>query len=122
MKISSQLLSDKADEAAELLRALANPHRLLILCRLAGGEWPVGELAAALGFRDAAVSRHLARLRHDGLVAGRREGQTIHYRLTSAATAAILIALQSSFCPELACDADPSRLSAEGLHDEHPGV
>ncbi len=119
MNINSERLSGKAGEAADLLRSLSNPHRLMILCRLALGESPVGEIALALGLRDAAVSRHLARLRHDGLVAGRRDGQTIRYRLASPAAAAVLLALQNGARP--LCVPALSRHSAKGLHDDNPG-
>lgn len=72
-----------ADEASEFLKALANNHRLMILCRLYGGEKSVGQLAELIGLRDSTVSQHLALLRRDGIVAGRRDGQTIWYRVQS---------------------------------------
>ncbi|SHO66449.1 DNA-binding transcriptional regulator, ArsR family [Pseudoxanthobacter soli DSM 19599] len=107
MKLNGHTLSGRADEAVALLRALANPHRLLILCRLAEGERPVGELAAEIGCREAVVSQHLALLRHDGLVAGRREGKTIHYRLASPAAAAVLEAVRTRFCLETGDGREP---------------
>ena len=87
-----------ADEASALLRALANRHRLLILCRLVDGERSVGDLAAALGIRDSTVSQHLALLRRDGLVHTRREGQTIWYAISSAPARAVLESLYRSYC------------------------
>ena len=72
-----------AEEATELLKALANRNRLMTLCQLVGGEKSVGELADLLGIRDTAVSQQLALLRKDGLVASRRDAQTIYYRLAS---------------------------------------
>ena len=66
-----------------MLKALANRHRLMILCQLIDGERSVGDLAAVPGLRDSTVSQHLALLRKDGLVSTRREGQTIWYALAS---------------------------------------
>ena len=66
-----------AEQASELLKSLANRHRLLIVCQLIEGERSVGELAEFLGIRDSTVSQHLALLRKDGVVATRRDGQTI---------------------------------------------
>ncbi len=72
-----------ADEASELLKALSNRHRLIIVCQLIERERSVGELAAVLGVRDSTVSQHLALLRREGLVTARRDGQTIWYRIGS---------------------------------------
>ncbi|ASV84500.1 helix-turn-helix domain protein [Ochrobactrum quorumnocens] len=72
-----------ADEASEFLKAIANNHRLMILCRLHGGEKSVGQLAELIGLRASTVSQHLALLRRDGIIAGRRDGQTIWYRVES---------------------------------------
>ena len=76
--------------ASDLLKALANRHRLLILCQLIEKERSVGELAEFLGIRDSTVSQHLALLRQDGLVAARRDGQTIWYSIGSAPARAVL--------------------------------
>jgi ArsR family transcriptional regulator, virulence genes transcriptional regulator len=70
-----------ATRAAQLLKALANPQRLMILCNLAGGELTVGELIERLPLGQSATSQHLAVLREQGIVATRREAQTIHYSL-----------------------------------------
>ena len=72
-----------ADRASELLKALANRHRLLIVCQLIDRERSVGDLAELLGIRDSTVSQHLSLLRRDGLVAARRDGQTIWYSISS---------------------------------------
>ena len=77
-------LQADARAAAALLRVLANEHRLGVLCALRGGELSVGELLEILGPSQSALSQHLARLRHDGLVATRRTGQTIYYRIADA--------------------------------------
>ena len=88
-----------ASGAARLLRVMANRNRLMVLCQLGEGEKSVGELAAAVGLGQSALSQHLARLRDEGLVATRREAQSIYYRLASAAAVALIETLAGIFCP-----------------------
>lgn len=87
-----------ADRASDLLKALANRHRLLIICQLIEKERSVGDLAEALGIRDSTVSQHLALLRRDGLVVARRDGQTIWYSISSEPARELLKTLYRIFC------------------------
>ena len=80
------------------LKALANRHRLLIVCQLIDGERSVGDLAEFLGLRDSTVSQHLALLRKDGLVIARRDAQTIYYSIASDPAREILTALYRVYC------------------------
>jgi DNA-binding transcriptional ArsR family regulator len=98
MKVDPDSMQDAADDASELLKALANRHRLLILCQLIDGERAVGQLAEFLGIRDSTVSQHLALLRRDRIIAGRRDGQTIWYRIESEPARNVITALYGSFC------------------------
>ena len=91
-------LHDSAAHAVELLKAMANEWRLMILCQLAEGEVSVGELARRLGLRQAAVSQQLALLRKDGLVAPRREAQTIYYALAGTEAARVIALLYEIYC------------------------
>jgi DNA-binding transcriptional ArsR family regulator len=87
-----------AGAAARLLKAMANENRLLVLCHLLEGERSVGELNAELDLSQSALSQHLAVLREDGLVATRRESQTIYYRVASEAVSSVLAALHGIYC------------------------
>jgi len=98
MKIDSEIMERAADQASELLKALSNRHRLLIICQLIDGERSVGELAEFLNLRDSTVSQHLALLRKDGLVASRRDAQTIFYSIASEPARAVLKTLYQVFC------------------------
>jgi DNA-binding transcriptional ArsR family regulator len=83
-----------------LLKLLANENRLLILCRLVvADEMSVGELADAVELSQSALSQHLAKMREDGLVATRREGQTIFYRIVDPNAARLLALLKNIYCP-----------------------
>ena len=89
-----------AQDAARLLKLLANERRLVILCFLAtSGEMPVGALAEALNLSQSALSQHLAKLRRDGLV--QFESQTLHYRLADPRAVRVLVVLKEIFCPSM---------------------
>jgi len=87
-----------ANDASELLKALSNRHRLLILCQLIDGEKSVGQLADFLGVRDSTASQHLALLRRDRIISGRRDGQTIWYRIASQPARDIMQVLYAAYC------------------------
>lgn len=91
-------MADHAEDAARLLRALANPHRLMVLCALSEGELSVSELNARVPLSQSALSQHLAVLRADGLVATRREAQAIYYRLSPGPAPAIIRTLHGLYC------------------------
>ena len=93
-----EIMERAADQASQLLKALANRHRLLIICQLIDGERSVGELAEFLDLRDSTVSQHLALLRKDGLVSARREAQTIFYSISSEPAREVLRTLYQAFC------------------------
>ncbi len=97
-KLPLPLLQDRAEEAAALLASMANAKRLLVLCHLVEGERSVGDLASIAGLSQSAVSQHLGRMRLQGLVATRREGQTIFYSLASREVRAVLETLYGLYC------------------------
>lgn len=93
-------LERKASEAARLLRLLANENRLLILCRLAlVRELSVNDLAEAVGLSQSALSQHLAKMREEGVLATRREAQTVYYRIADPDAARLLALLKRIYCP-----------------------
>ena len=83
-------LEARAEQVSDLMKVLSSRVRLLILCALIDGEHSVGDLAVRLGMRNAAVSQHLALLRHDGLVTARRDGQSILYSLDRSDVRALI--------------------------------
>jgi DNA-binding transcriptional ArsR family regulator len=90
---SAQELSDlegHVQDAARLLKLLASEQRLLLLCRLIEGEASVGDLAGHARLAQSAASQHLAKMRAEGLVATRRDAQTIYYRLADPAAMRVL--------------------------------
>jgi len=91
-------LSAGAREASEFLKALAHEGRLRILCRLIGGERTVTDIEKLLNLRQPAVSQLLARLRADGLVETRREGQNIFYSLARPEVRDVIGVLYPAFC------------------------
>ena len=95
---STEQMAQHANEAAALLKALAHPARLLVLCQLVEGEASVGELQPITGLSMSALSQHLAVLREMQLVTTRREAQTIYYALAEGFAASVLDTLYASYC------------------------
>lgn len=87
-----------ATDAAKLLKAIANPRRLLILCHLAQGEKSVGQIEAQMRLSQPRLSQELARLRQDGLVRTRRHSRTIHYSLADGRAEKLIGHLYELFC------------------------
>lgn len=91
-------LRSSAVRVTDLLKAMANPSRLMILCQLAEGEKSVGEMERVVGLSQSALSQHLAVLRGKRIVATRREAQSIFYSLASKEVEEIMASLYRIFC------------------------
>lgn len=96
--VSAADMRARSSEAAAMLKVLGNQQRLLVLCRLVEGECSVGELSAGLELSQSALSQHLAVLRTAGVVATRREGLSIRYRLVEGPALALMTTLHAIYC------------------------
>lgn len=97
-----ELMHKHAGEALKLLKALANEHRLMILCHLTQGELSVGELNERVLLSQSALSQHLAWLRNAELVDTRKSAQTIYYSINSDEAGRVVGLLHEMYCPESA--------------------
>lgn len=89
----------QAAGVADILKAIGNTRRLMLLCKLVEhGEVTVGDLARDVGLSQSACSQHLAKMRDEGLVAFRRESQIIWYRIADARVEALLATLYELYC------------------------
>ncbi len=91
-------LHGKAAHAVELLKAMANEWRLMILCQLADGEKTVSELQESLGLSQSALSQHLAVLRRERIVRSRKHAQSVSYSLAGEDAPRVMQALHEVFC------------------------
>jgi DNA-binding transcriptional ArsR family regulator len=91
-------LHDKASHAVELLKAMANEWRLMILCQLADGEKTVSELQSILGLSQSALSQHLAVLRRERIVSSRKHAQSVSYSLAGDEAPKVMHTLHDVFC------------------------
>ncbi|MCC6197354.1 MAG: winged helix-turn-helix transcriptional regulator [Burkholderiales bacterium] len=91
-------LEENAVRVAGLLKAVANPARLVVLCQLAEGERSVRELERVVGLSQSGISQHLAVLRRGGVVKSRRHGQTVFYSLASRDVVTLMDTLYALFC------------------------
>ena len=97
-KLPLAVLQSRAIEVSEHLALLSNANRLMVLCHLLDGEQSVGSLQAQLNLSQSALSQHLAKLRDAGMVATRRERQTIFYRIADTRVQRMIDALYSIYC------------------------
>ena len=91
-------MATHAESAARFLRALANPHRLQVLCVLEDREMSVSELNASIPLSQSALSQQLSKLRALKLVSTRRDGRTIFYSVTSDKVCRVLETLYDIYC------------------------
>ena len=87
-----------AASACELLKAMANEWRLMILCQLAEGEKTVSELQSILGLSQSALSQHLAVLRRERIVKARKQAQSVSYSLSGDQATKVMESLHNVFC------------------------
>lgn len=104
------------EQATDLLKAMANRRRLLLLCHMNDGEKSVGELARLIEARDTAVSQQLTLLRKDGLVRARRQGQSIYYSLASPEAAKVIEILHDLYCAATPSNGEQRDMS--NLHEQ----
>lgn len=95
-----EALKQNVGRAAQLLKAMSNENRLMILCTLIDQELSVGHLNERIPLSQSALSQHLAALRQAGLVTTRRESQVIYYQLSNEASVKILAVLKEAFCAD----------------------
>lgn len=93
-------LQANADRASEVLKAIANGVRLLLVCQLADGAKSVNQLQCNVGISQSAVSQHLALLREHHVVEAHRRGQSVYYVLASKEVTALMKTLHQQFCPK----------------------
>jgi DNA-binding transcriptional ArsR family regulator len=93
-----EAMSEHAEVAAHMLKALAHRARLLVMCRLVDGETSVGELQTHVGLSMSALSQHLSVLRKAALVTTRRQSQIVFYSLTDGPALGVMRALYEAYC------------------------
>ena len=96
---SQNAMQAQSENPSKLLKALANPQRLRILCLLIEQEMPVGQINEQVDLSQSALSQHLAILREKGLVTTRKQAQTVYYRVAEGPVTAIIQTLHDLYCP-----------------------
>lgn len=97
--ISFNAMQAQAEVATKLLKAIANPQRLRILCLLIEGELTVSQINEHVDLSQSALSQHLAILRQKSLVTTRKQAQTIFYSVADGAVNQIIQTLHDIYCP-----------------------
>ncbi|EGQ8139803.1 metalloregulator ArsR/SmtB family transcription factor [Vibrio cholerae] len=98
IKIEMDEMKKNAEEVAELLRVMAHPERLMVLCQLTQSEMGVGQLQQGSTLSQSAFSQHLTVLRKHGIIQARKESQQVFYRLADSRITVLIQSLQNVFC------------------------
>lgn len=96
--IDGDKLQKKAKEVSHLLKIMAHPERLMVLCQLSKGELGAGQLQQGSSLSQSAFSQHLSVLRKHGLVEVRKESQQVYYSLADPRSSKIIESLEQIFC------------------------
>lgn len=97
-KVDIAVLQKAALQACGLLKVLANPDRLLLLCQMSQGEYCVSDLEQLTGIRQPTLSQQLTVLREEQMVETRREGKQIFYSIASKEALAVMQVLYELYC------------------------
>ncbi|MBL0370850.1 helix-turn-helix transcriptional regulator [Rhizobium sp. KVB221] len=100
VEMSPEIMEARAKEVTAILKTLAHPARLMLVCTLVQGEYSVSELEEKLGIHQPTLSQQLTVLREAGIVETRREGKQIFYWLTAEKTTRLIAALYTIFCAD----------------------
>ena len=98
--VELEVMRTNVDEAAEMLKVMAHPERLLVLCQLTQGEVGVAELQQNSSLSQSAFSQHLTVLRNQGLVKARKVSQQVFYSLADPRVTALISSFHSVFCQQ----------------------
>ena len=97
-EIDLDTMRSSAARTCAMLKTLANPDRLLLLCQISRGERCVSDLEEALDIHQPTLSQQLGVLREEGLVNTRRDGKRIYYSVASKEAMAVIQVLYEQFC------------------------
>ncbi len=100
--IDFEIKKQKCMFVASFLKALSHPQRMLLLCCLVDGEKSVTELEELCGTSQSVVSQHLSRMRLQGFVSARRDGNFVFYKIADPRVAILLAQLEKLFCGDAA--------------------
>ncbi len=100
MSVAIEEMQERAEEVTELLKIMAHPVRLLVLCQLATEELSAGQLIQRSSLSQSAFSQHLSVLKKHNIVQVRKESQQVFYSLVDERVAQLLVSMHGIFCPQ----------------------
>ena len=97
MKTNADKLASQCETVSGMLKAIAHPQRLKILCVLAEGEQTVSQLEEYCGASQSSVSQYLSKMKSEGLLSSRREGQQVFYKIDNPPLLKLMRSMQKIF-------------------------
>ena len=98
MKYKKTDLAQQCESVAQLLKAIAHPQRLKVLCSLSEGEKSVSQIEAECDASQSSVSQYLSKMKLEGLLSSRREAQLVFYQISSPELKKLMRSMQNIFC------------------------
>lgn len=95
-----ELMQSKCVEVAAVMKAIAHPQRLMLMCHLAEGEKNVSELLDLCDISQSQLSQFLNRMQREKLLQVRREGNFSYYSIADKNTHKLIQSMQKIFCKE----------------------
>jgi ArsR family transcriptional regulator len=91
-------MNDQCDEVANIMKAIAHPQRLMLMCHLSEGEKNVSELLSLCEISQSQLSQFLNRMHRERLLALRKDGQYSYYSIADERVKKLMMAMQKVFC------------------------
>ena len=94
-------MEEQAKRIAELLKLLANEHRLLILCALMQGKMTVGEIHKySPHITASALSQHLSQMKAAGILSSEKQGMNVVYEIEDQRVIALMESIKKQYCKD----------------------
>jgi len=97
-KSKNQMLIEKCEEVAGLMKYLSHPQRLILLCKIAESPKTVGDLQELCGMSQSLTSQFLAKMKAEGLISSQKDGKFVTYRIEDERILKIINSLNKIFC------------------------
>lgn len=91
-------MKERAEEVSQMMKAIAHPQRLMILCHLSEGEKTVSELLQLCDISQSQLSQFLVRMQKEGILGFRKEGQFSYYSIADKSVIKLIQSMQKIFC------------------------
>ena len=98
MSVQEQQIQNDVETASRSMKAMSNPLRLMILCKLGEDEFSVQDIVNNVGTSQSNISQHLAILRDKGILSARKDANKVFYKVSDLKTLKLIEMMREVFC------------------------